>query len=105
MSTCRTVQPVSSGGSARVAGRERRTGGGSSAAPVDGVTSRRSRRSVAAREDVQGMPSGAEELAVRWLGTSRSLELEQGGAVGLGVDEGRGHEVAEDAHAVDSARR
>ena len=55
-------------------------------------------RSVAARDDVQGIAEGPEELAPR-TGDEQLVELGQGDAVGLGVDERGRDEVAEDVGA------
>src|SRR6478672_4307300 len=90
MSTCSTVHPVSSGGcSAPRCGSAywRRLIGG------PGPPS-------AAGEDVHGGAELSEEAEVG-VTAGDLLELEQGDAVGVGVDQRRRHEVAEQPHAVD----
>ena len=90
MSTCRTVQPVSSGGSA-----EARSGRANWRRLIGGPRRRQSRVARTCRTLPRCPEQRVVGVAARGL-----LELEQRGPVGLGVDEGRRDEVAEDAHAV-----
>ena len=93
MSTCRTVQPRVVG---RVAPRPLREGELAPAHRVPGASGRVARTCTAA-------PSWPRKPNSGWR-LADLLELEQGGAVGLGVDQRRGDEVAERPHAVDVDR-
>ena len=87
MSTCRIVQPVSSGGSPPV------RGGRANWRRLIGATCR---ASGPLGEHVQGAAERAQQVSVGVRGDG-PFQGEQGLPVGVGVDERRGHEVGEDA--------
>ena len=93
MSTWRIVQPVSSGGP----DPERRGRANCRRLMTGGARAAGQRR---AGEDVEGGAEVAEKGEDRVRGGGL-LQVEQRRPVGLGVEGGRGHEVAEQADAVD----